>query len=86
MSLGHRTCLLTAEYALFEFCIFRRYGAILTIVENFFGPEMSQNIKIWSHLSRGVLPENLRRGPYAVVDERCDETTLFHKEWLLFVP
>ena len=27
-------------------------------------------------LSRGVLPENLRRGPYAVVDERCEDTTL----------
>ena len=26
---------------------------------------------IWN-LSRGVLPDNLRRGPYAVVDERCD--------------
>ena len=31
------------------------------------------NIK---HLSRGVLPENLRRGPYAVVDERCEDATL----------
>ena len=28
------------------------------------------------HLSRGVLPDNLRRGPYAVVDERCEDTTL----------
>ena len=28
------------------------------------------------HLSRGVLPETLRRGPYAVVDERCEDTTL----------
>ena len=28
------------------------------------------------YLSRGVLPENLRRGPYAVVDERCEDTTL----------
>ena len=27
-------------------------------------------------LSRGVLPETLRRGPYAVVDERCENTTL----------
>ena len=27
-------------------------------------------------LSRGVLPKNLRRGPYAVVDERCEDTTL----------
>ena len=34
-SLGHRICLLTAEYALFEFCIFRSYGAILKIVEIF---------------------------------------------------
>ena len=31
---------------------------------------------LFENLSRGVLPENLRRGPYAVVDERCDETTL----------
>ena len=36
------------------------------------------------NLSRGVLPETLRRGPYAVVDERCDETTLLYKEGLLF--
>ena len=28
------------------------------------------------NLSRGVLPETLRRGPYAVVDERCEDTTL----------
>ena len=28
------------------------------------------------HLSRGVLPETLRRGPYAVVDKRCEDTTL----------
>ena len=28
------------------------------------------------NLSRDVLPENLRRGPYAVVDERCEDTTL----------
>ena len=27
-------------------------------------------------LSRGVLPETLRREPYAVVDERCENTTL----------
>ena len=28
------------------------------------------------NLSRGVLPKTLRRGPYAVVDERCEDTTL----------
>ena len=28
------------------------------------------------NLSRGVLPEILRRGPYAVVDKRCEDTTL----------
>ena len=28
--------------------------------------------KFFDNLSRGVLPENLRRGPYAVVDERCE--------------
>ena len=28
------------------------------------------------NLSRGVLPETLRRGPYAVVDERCEDTTM----------
>ena len=46
------------------------------------------------YLSRGVLPETLRRGPYAVVDERCDETTLLYflglvsmsRIWLLFRP
>ena len=28
------------------------------------------------NLSRGVLPENLSRRPYAVVDEICEDTTL----------
>ena len=39
---------------------------------------IQQNVsfKMSQYLSRGVLPDNLRRGPYAVVDERCDETTL----------
>ena len=34
---------------------------------------------VWSYnyLSRCVLPKNLRRGPYAVVDERCEDTTLY---------
>ena len=35
---------------------------------------LENHVKIFTgeYLSRGVLPENLRRGPYAVVDERCD--------------
>ena len=36
----------------------------------------SFRIKICFNWSRGVLPKNLRRGPYAVVDERCEDTTL----------
>ena len=32
--------------------------------------------RVDENLSRGVLPENLRRGLYAVVDERCKDTTL----------
>ena len=35
-------------------------------------------MKILKYLSRGVVPENLRRGPYAVVDERCEKTALFN--------
>ena len=33
-------------------------------------------ISTYIYLSKGVLPDNLRRGPYAVVEERCEETTL----------
>ena len=34
---------------------------------------LENHVKIFTgeNLSRGVLPENLRRGPYAVVDERA---------------
>ena len=33
--------------------------------------KITEKVSFWTkvNLSRGVLPENLRRGPYAVVDE-----------------
>ena len=40
------------------------------------GSHNSPFFPVKCHLSKDVFPKNLRRGPYAVVDERCEDTTL----------
>ena len=46
-----------------------------TRISSIFHPDVclfsNKLIFLLGYLSRGVLPENLRRGPYAVAGERC---------------
>ena len=49
------------------------YPTEITNIRSYQGNKI---ISKYIDLSRGVLPENLRRGPYAVVDERCEDVTL----------
>ena len=61
---------------LIKLTFIEKIGVQSSFIVVFVETDQNHIFKIIMNLSRGVLPETLRKGPYAVVDERCEDTTL----------